>query len=256
MMGVTHGLAGLACAAGITAAAAALGEPLLPGEILAVFTAATLAAEAADLDLRTSRISHGTSTLTGLRAVRPFALVITLPLVLLGAIVRSFGVKHRGPTHSLLGALASVPIVLASYTAYLAAFDALAGLVDEHRPSNVALHAQQLTSPLLDGWLHALPMVAIAWLVAYLSHLLLDDLTSSGQQLLWPTSTKEISVMRWSSIRVGGLAELGLVALPLAAITAALTLTFANTTAIGDRLASNPTVNAIHDATTLPRPPR
>lgn len=256
MMGVTHGLAGLACAAGVTAAASALGAPLEPGEVLAVFAAGTLAAEAPDLDLSTSRISHGTSTLTAPRAVRPFALLLTLPLVLLGAIARAFGVKHRGPTHSLFAALASVPIVLATYTLYLAAVDALAGLADEHRPANVSLHAQHLTSPLVDGWLHALPVVAIAWLAAYASHLLLDDFTASGQQLLWPARTTEISVMRWPQIKVGGLAELTLIALPLAALTATLTLSFANTTALRHRLTDNPTLNAIHDATTLPRPPR
>jgi membrane-bound metal-dependent hydrolase YbcI (DUF457 family) len=104
MLGFTHGLAGVACAAAIAATATAIGTPLAPAE---------LAAEAPDLDLPTSRISHGTSALTAVRVLRPLALVITLPLVLLGAIVRSFGVKHRGPTHSLPGALASVSIVRA-----------------------------------------------------------------------------------------------------------------------------------------------
>jgi membrane-bound metal-dependent hydrolase YbcI (DUF457 family) len=256
MMGVTHGLAGAACAAAIAATATAIGTPLEPAELAAVFATATLAAEAPDLDLPTSRISHGTSTLTAVRALRPLALVITLPLVLLGAITRSRGASHRGPTHSILGALASTPIVLGAYTLYLLFFDQLAQLADEHRPANVSLRLADLTGALLDGWTAALPLAALAWLAGYLTHLLLDDLTASGQQLLWPARTTEISVTRWPQIKVGGLAELLCVALPLAALTATLTLSLANTAALRDRLADNPTLNDIRDATTLPRPPR
>lgn len=226
MMGSTHGLAGLTIAAAIAAGAHRAGAPLDAAAAAVVVVAGTLAAEAPDLDLRTSRISHGTSTLTAIRPLRPVTMLVTLPVVIAGAGVRALGVSHRGPTHSPAAALLSVPLMLVLYTAYLQLLNAAAGLADRGAPEGSPFHVQDLTGALLQAWPTAAPIAAGAWLAAYLSHLLLDDLTTAPQALLWPASAKKVSVLRWPSIPVGSMREHLLVALPLLLITAAIAVPF------------------------------
>lgn len=237
MMGSTHGLAGLATAATVATAAAAAGVHLDTAEAAAIVIASALAAEAPDLDLRTSRISHGTSTLTGIRVLRPLALLITLPLVLSGAAVRALGADHRGPMHSPAAAVLSTPLILALYTGYLQLLDQGARLADRRAPDGAPLHLHHLTGHLVNTWPHVAPWIATAWLAAYLTHLLLDELTTAPQALLWPARTRKISVLSRPSIPVGGIREALLVAAPLAAITAAIALHAAGgTTALRQHL--------------------
>lgn len=224
MMGSTHGLAGLATAGAIASAATAAGVHLDAAEAAAIVVAGALAAEAPDLDLRTSRISHGTSTLTGIRVLRPLALLITLPLVLAGAAVRALGADHRGPTHSPAAAVLSTPLILALYTGYLQLLDQGAHLADRRAPDGAPLHLHHLTGHLVDLWPHVLPWIATAWLAAYLTHLVLDELTTAPQALLWPLRTRKVRVLSRPSIPVGGIRELLLVAAPLAVITTAIAL--------------------------------
>ena len=78
---------------------------------------------------------------------------------------------HRGPTHSLF----------------------------------VAMAASALAAVAFRGMHHG-EAVAIGVLAGYLSHLALDLLNVSGQQLLWPFSKRHIA-LRWPKMHVGSLGE-------------------------------------------------
>lgn len=221
MMGATHGVGGLAVGAATVLTARELGVDLDGAQAAIVIACGAVAAELPDLDLRTSRISHGTSSLTGVPFVGRLALLLTLPVVLAGAAIRSTGVSHRGPTHSVAAALAWTAAIVPLYALYWWLLGALLRFVAAQTPLLASLSLAD-TSVLQHAWFGVAPVVAIATLTAYLSHLLLDDMTPAKQSLLWPLRTEKISVLRRPQVPVGGAREFLLVALPLGLLALSL----------------------------------
>lgn len=231
MMGTTHGLAGVAAGGGLVLALRGAGADVTDTTAVIVVITAAIAAELPDLDLRTSRISGGRSTLAAVPVISRVALLLTLPLVLAGVGIRAAGADHRGPTHSLTAAALWTLAIVPLYVAYFAGAGELAqalATVPGTGPVNTAAtqaanKADLLMTQASGAWLAAAPLAAIATLLAYLSHLLLDELTPATQALLWPARRDKLAVLSRPNIPVGGGREALLVALPLAALAAGAT---------------------------------
>lgn len=183
-----------------------------------------IAGELPDIDHRNARISHG-GVAFGLAGM-----LLGLPARIVGVLIPSLRVTHRGPTHSLafmaIWATIAAPLYVACGGGVLVALAWLIAKLTVALRTGVHLNAAPAQRSLLAHLAVIYPYAVACTALGYLSHLVLDSLTGPVPWG-WPFTRHRVSLAPGPlRIRTGSAFETWVItpAITLAALVAFLEL--------------------------------